>query len=88
MDKTKLFDALDGLYAYDTGCTDSGIHNESLRKDAKTYLKGLSTDGFRILMTEFIRQYFVSEKAVAKGYGIEDVRSFIEWLSDSMDIDI
>lgn len=28
VDKNKLFNSLDGLFAYDTGCTDSGIKDE------------------------------------------------------------
>jgi hypothetical protein len=88
MDKEKLFESLEGLFAYDTGCVDSGIHDERLRREVINYLHSLSSDDFRLIMTEFIREYFVCEEAVNQGYGIEDVSSFIEWLSEYMEYDI
>jgi hypothetical protein len=88
VEKEKLFKSLDGLFAYDTGAKDSGIKDEPLRENVKEYLDSLSENDFRLIMTEFIRIYFVSEEAVLNGYGIEDVSSFIGWLSEYMDIDI
>jgi hypothetical protein len=84
MDKEVLFDTLDGFFAYDTGCVDSGIHDTRLKTKIKLYLHELPSNDFRLLMTEFIREYFVSEEAVSKGYGIEDVKSFINWLDEEM----
>lgn len=88
MDKPKLFEALDGLMAYDTGCTDSGINDESLKVEVKDYLNSFDENEFRLVITEFVRIQFVSEAAVEKGYGIEDVNEFIQWLYNSMDIAI
>jgi hypothetical protein len=88
MDKEKLFDSIDGLFAYDSGCVDSGIHDESLRQEIKDYLDNLSDDNFRIILTEYIRKYFVSEEAVEKKYGIEDVANFIRWLEEYMSISL
>jgi hypothetical protein len=51
---------------------DSGIHDERLRREVINYLHSLSSDDFRLIMTEFIREYFVCEEAVNQGYGIED----------------
>ena len=88
VNKDRLFDYLDGLYAYDTGCTDSGINDELLREEVKTQLDSLSEEEFRVIMSTYIRKYFVSEEAVKDGYGIEDVASFIRWLNDRMDISL
>ena len=66
--KDKLFDSLDGLCAFDSGCVDSGIKDESLRREVKEYISSLNVDDFRIIMTEFIRKYYVCEEAVEKGY--------------------
>ena len=85
MKKDKLFDSLDGLCAFDSGCVDSGIKDESLRREVKEYISSLNVDDFRIIMTEFIRKYYVCEEAVEKGYGIEDVKGFIDWLDSHMD---
>jgi DNA-directed RNA polymerase specialized sigma subunit len=88
MNKEKLFDSLDGLMAYDAGCTDSGIHDEILREEVIEYLHSLNENETRIILTEYIREYFVSEESVIQGYGIEDVRGFITWMSDYMEFDI
>ncbi|WP_025909345.1 hypothetical protein [Priestia flexa] len=88
MEQKKLFESLDGLFAYDTGCTDSGIKDEQLREEITDYLHSLEDDDFRITLSTYIREYYVSEKAVEQGYGIEDVAEFINWLSDRMGIDL
>ena len=87
MKQEKLFSSLDGLFAYDAGCTDSGIKDEQLREEVINYLHSLEDDEFRITLSTYLRKYYVSEEAVEQGYGIEDVANFIEWLSDRMEID-
>ena len=88
MNQDKLFDSLDGLYAYDSGSTDSGIHDEKLREEIKEHLASMDEGTFRKVMSTFIRINFVSEEAISKGYGIEDVAGFINWLRDRMGIGI
>ncbi|MGG4288385.1 hypothetical protein ABEW81_11365 [Priestia megaterium] len=88
MEQVELFKILDGMFAFDTGCTDSGFKDEELRKEVIEYLSSLEDNDFRIILSTYIREYFVSEKAVKQGYGIEDVANFIEWLSERMNIDI
>ena len=83
MEESKLFEALDGLYAYDQGATDSGIHDEALKRQVFTFLHLMSYDQFRITLTKFIRDWFVCEEAVELGYGIEDVVDFTKWLGDN-----
>lgn len=78
MDYENIFQNIDKLFAYDTGCTDSGIKNEELRQQIIQYIKTLSDDGFRIFMSNYIRERFVSEDAIKSGYGIEDIKSFID----------
>ncbi|MCU5414772.1 MULTISPECIES: hypothetical protein [Bacillus] len=88
MNQNKLFGILDGLYAFDTGSTDSGIKDEFLRMKVIEYLESLDQEEFRIIMSNFIRDYFVSHEAIKKGYGIEDVVSFVKWLDKFMGIEI
>lgn len=88
MKEEKLFSNLIGIFAYDTGSTDSGIKNEILRQEIKEHLKKLNDTEFRIIMSNFIRKHFVSKKAISLKYGIEDVKIFITWLSEYMEIDI
>jgi hypothetical protein len=88
MEITKLYDALDGLCAYDTGATDSGIKDDNLRSEVKGYLKGLDKDQFRMVISSFIRESFLTETRLQQGYGIKDVVAFIEWLDESMNINL
>lgn len=76
-----LFEALDGLFAYDTGCVDSGIRDERLRTAVKAELTKDDAAGIRRL-TEFAKRY------MEPPYTLEDVASFIEWLRDHMDYDL
>lgn len=84
MDYNDVFKSIDKLFAYDTGASDSGVKDENLRTKIIKYINKLSDDEFRIFMSTYIRERFVSEDAIKNGYGIEDVKSFIEWLDEYM----
>ena len=84
MTPEELGDAMDGLYAYDEGATDSGIHNEALRQRVITELQAMDSKW----LSRWIRDAMLSEEALEQGYGIADVRSFLEWLRDRMDCDV
>ncbi|PHD00647.1 hypothetical protein COF44_12145 [Bacillus toyonensis] len=88
MERSVLYDALIGIFSYDMGCVDSGIKNELLRSRTIMYLQSLEDNEFRVIMSTFVCEYFVSDAAIKKGYGIEDVSSFIHWLDKFMGIDI
>jgi len=79
MDKEEFFDALDGLFAYDSGCVDSGIHDELLRKKVKQELKK------RESVEQDLLRFFTERLTPDKGYGISDAKAFISWLDDRMD---
>lgn len=81
MDKQTFFESLSGLFAYDTGCVDSGIKNESLKTQVFGEIERMNEDEFRLTFSEYIRSYYISEEAVSQGYGIEDVAEFLRWLS-------
>lgn len=81
-----LYDALSGLHAYDSGCVSSGIHDELLRERAKTYLKGLDETALRLVLSRFVRDMYLMEEALSQRYGIEDVKDFIDWLDERMEI--
>lgn len=81
-----LRDALDGLFAYDEGATDSGIHDELLKKRCRHELETRSED--RIWITKLIRDMWMSDEALELGYGIEDALDFVNWLRDHMGIDL
>jgi hypothetical protein len=84
MTKIELIDSLDGLFAYDSGCTDSGICDNLLKEEVKEELKLLTIRE----ISEIIRELYLSDEALKQGYTIEDCKNFIEWLSREMDYDI
>jgi hypothetical protein len=84
----RLYENIDGLFAYDTGCTDSGIKDEELRERVKYNLNVMEDTEFRLFISRYIREYYLSESSLENGYGIEDVSTFIKWLREYMDIDI
>lgn len=93
MTDEELREALAGLFAYDTGCTDSGIRDESLRARCLEELSvrseerptSAAPDPF---LARMLRDYWLSEDAIAQGHGTESVLEFTEWLDDRMDITI
>ncbi len=82
MNKEALFDALDGLSAFDHGCTDSGIHDDVLKARVRKYMRALSSDEYRALVSEFLVSMFLSPERVEQGYGPEDAMMFMEWCED------
>lgn len=50
----KLIYSIDGLFTYDTGCTDSGIHDEQLRYWVIKELHGMSENYLKLFMNNYI----------------------------------
>jgi len=83
----ELRDALNGLYAYDTGSLDSGIHDEALRSrciDELRHRTGPHDLYPRLFIGRMVRDLYLSEEALTEGYGPEDAYEFIRWLDDRM----
>ncbi len=74
-------EAADGLYAYDSGCVDSGVHDNALKAKVELELGGPNGSAW---VTRFIRERCVSEEAETQGYGWEDAAGFLRWLADEM----
>lgn len=95
-DEEELFDAIDGLFAYDSGAVDSGIHDEKLRMAVQVYLLALLQTGrgphrryspeFSALLGRYIDRFFLGKEAIARGYGLEDLQGFMRWLHERMGI--
>lgn len=72
-------DAIIGLYAYDTGATDSGIHDERLRQRVK---EELDKPDAMAHLTRVARRFLVPP------YTLECCKAFIAWLGEYMDYDV
>lgn len=69
MTDAELWDALDGLMAYDVGATDSGIHDEALRARAGAAY---------VAMDDTARRRFLSDHM--EGWASEDIAEMMGWL--------
>jgi len=78
-----LFDALDAIWAYDSGARDSGVADEGLRSAVKAHFDGLSVAGSRIAIGRYARRYLTDE-GLAHGYGVRDIVDFLEWFGPFM----
>lgn len=92
MNDKELTQALEGLFAYDIGSVDSGIHDEAVRARVVAQLRelfccrseGNELDEGTLLLSRFVRDHFLSEEALALGYSAEDVLNFLHWLAERM----
>lgn len=82
MKQEDLFDALDGLYAWDNGCASSGIFDVLLRERVEKYLNGLPYPEQNRILSVFLRETYFSDKGLSQGYGLEDAEKFIGWVRD------
>lgn len=81
-EKEVLFDLLDGFCAWDMGCTDSGIHDDTKRKEVKDYLEKLDPKDRSRLIFEFLNEYYMSDKAINEGHEVSSVLEFCEWIEN------
>lgn len=80
----ELRDALDGMFAYDSGCVDSGLHDERLRQRMSNYIDSLSEVTRRQILSNLMVDMWLSDEAVQQGYGWEDAYHFGEWLDGGL----
>lgn len=83
MTDDELSDALDGLYAYDQGSIDSGIHDARLRARVVAEILAMPKDENQLYpdrLARIAREMWLSEEAIAAGYGLEEVHRFVDWL--------
>jgi hypothetical protein len=84
----ELQDALDGLYAYDRGSRDSGVHDEKLRARCIEHMKQWPYTSSELLphreVSRLVRELWLTDEDIEQGYGLEDVARFTAWLCDMM----
>lgn len=90
MTRDECFDAMVGLMAYDRGCVSSGIHDPLLKEKCREFLENeaaLKENEHRLypkFLDERVAEEFLSYRARKQGYGLEDVREFLEWMANEM----
>lgn len=87
MTRDELTGALDGLFAYDGGAVDSGVHDEGLRARCVEALAALPLGPYELYSPELsrlVRDMWLSDEAIDAGYGLETAVEFVRWLGDRM----
>jgi len=69
-----------GLFAYDTGAVDSGIHDNVSKAELIGRLH--AEEDIAKIVTEYAT-WLLSEEGKSQGYTLEDVRCFLDWLSEN-----
>lgn len=75
-----VWDALDALFAYDQGAIDSGVSDPNLRQRCIKQLDTMSEEEILKQVSVYCRTY-LTDNALAQGYGIEDAIEFYERLT-------
>lgn len=86
MTEPEIFKLLDGLFAYYDGFTDSGIKDEVKKQELKGYLQA-DTDRADLILGRFVREYYLRDDEIIKGYGLGSIKEFFDFLSDELGID-
>lgn len=86
MTDAELSDAIDGLFAYDTGATDSGIHDEALRERVVAYLRSLGERAAMAKLATIGRELYLTDAKIAQGYGLEDAAELWRWFAWEMNV--
>lgn len=76
-----LRDALDGLFAYATGCVSSGISDPLLHQKVFRYLS--SSPDLTEVLTAFLRATYYKPP-----YTVEDVVKFLSWLERDLGVEV
>ncbi len=85
--RPELVTALESLFAYDAGAVSAGVHDETLRGRCYAELKTAAAGpGNREYFARLLRDMWLSETALANGYGVEDMLAFVDWLQGRMGI--
>lgn len=81
----ELCKAVDGLYAYDSGCIDSGIHDEELKARVRKHFEDLYFDDELMFEVEALKVAValnLTPEARQQGYTEEDAVLEIKWMRD------
>lgn len=84
MTDDEIRDAIDGLYAHDSGCT-SGIWDPILKQKLAEQLRADNADRPTIIpprWSRIVRDMTLSDEALEQGYGLEDAAEIARWLDD------
>jgi hypothetical protein len=80
-----IYEAMVEECAAYSGC---GHSNDVMLASLKDHIEDLDGDerlGFERELGRFLRDKYLSEEAIAKGYGLEDFMGFMQWMDRELD---
>lgn len=80
MTDQELAEALEGLYAYDSGCVSSGIHDENLKARLHTVFHEKDASERVRFISQMVIDHYLSPEANKLRYGPEDALLFLRWV--------
>jgi hypothetical protein len=84
MTDTEIYDKLDGFYAYDIGCTDSGIKDDKAKTELIAYMGELDDQELTRLLRHYLSEHYLNERQIDKGYTIMDAYEFLCWFNNEI----
>lgn len=85
-DDAQRNDFIEGLFAYDVGCTDSGIRDERRKHELLEWVSVRDKDDLRKDMARLVREVCLSEARLAQGHGLADAAEFMRWLEYELNL--
>lgn len=86
MTDEELSRAIDGLFAYDNGAIDSGVHDPELKARVRSEL-AVGRGEYQLIsprVSRIVRELYLSDEAIAQGYGLEDAARCFQWIDDGL----
>ena len=75
-----IAECLDGFFAYDNGCIDSGIKNDVLKEQIRQSFLEMNNKRLDKILREFVDHYF------NETYGLAEVKKAILWVENTFEI--
>lgn len=85
MTKDEFSKAVEAMFAYDMGATDSGIHDEQLLASCVAYWRAIPESEKCQHEAVLVRELWLTDEKIAHGYGCEEVVEFLGWFQDNLD---
>jgi len=79
----ELNDALNAIYAYDKGFTDSGVSDPIMMQAVSDYFGKLDRNQTELVVSNYLFKYCLSPEAIMAGYGVADAQEFIKWWEEN-----
>ncbi|HEY3341309.1 MAG TPA: hypothetical protein VGK81_04795 [Anaerolineae bacterium] len=76
----ELADSIIGLVVYDRSDHKSGLHDDQLKARVRQMLRAMPEAERRRMLAQVAIELYLSEEALKRSAGLEDVAAFWEWL--------